>query len=313
MSETRKSLLVVRYFFFSSRRRHTRSLCDWSSDVCSSDLFSLLFSRIGPPGTGAPGGSAHARISWGTLVDAATAAAALRPAVLKKLRRFSMAGILLHIEDLKFQILNLKFKNLALSLTATRSPAPPPEAERCSRSPGPASCVQQWMFPSAAACPLPGRMRTRSGRASRRREPQDRQSRDCAGLPRSRSAARTPDRRSFASRRMRERPGPNPAGHSSGSGRTPASPYWSPPSAQGGGWKHYSLRGHACARRRALCALPPRPRHRLQSRHSRKTARAEHSYPYSRFRDVQANRPWIARPVGPEKPRDHRAVGGPAP
>src|SRR5438034_7437934 len=27
-----------RCFFFSSRRRHTRSLCDWSSDVCSSDL-----------------------------------------------------------------------------------------------------------------------------------------------------------------------------------------------------------------------------------------------------------------------------------
>src|SRR5947207_11985784 len=26
-------------FFFSSRRRHTISLCDWSSDVCSSDLF----------------------------------------------------------------------------------------------------------------------------------------------------------------------------------------------------------------------------------------------------------------------------------
>src|SRR5215211_8065493 len=25
-------------FFFSSRRRHTTSLCDWSSDVCSSDL-----------------------------------------------------------------------------------------------------------------------------------------------------------------------------------------------------------------------------------------------------------------------------------
>src|SRR5438874_7592676 len=27
-----------RLFFFSSRRRHTRSLRDWSSDVCSSDL-----------------------------------------------------------------------------------------------------------------------------------------------------------------------------------------------------------------------------------------------------------------------------------
>src|SRR5438034_3507264 len=32
-------------FFFSSRRRHTRSLCDWSSDVCSSDLLGLRESR----------------------------------------------------------------------------------------------------------------------------------------------------------------------------------------------------------------------------------------------------------------------------
>src|SRR2546430_5786066 len=29
----------VPFFFFSSRRRHTRFDCDWSSDVCSSDLF----------------------------------------------------------------------------------------------------------------------------------------------------------------------------------------------------------------------------------------------------------------------------------
>src|SRR4051812_49973783 len=28
----------VFFFFFSSRRRHTRLTCDWSSDVCSSDL-----------------------------------------------------------------------------------------------------------------------------------------------------------------------------------------------------------------------------------------------------------------------------------
>src|SRR5947199_2321327 len=27
------------FFFFSSRRRHTRCLSDWSSDVCSSDLY----------------------------------------------------------------------------------------------------------------------------------------------------------------------------------------------------------------------------------------------------------------------------------
>src|SRR5215472_3468722 len=30
--------VLVAFFFFSSRRRHTRCLSDWSSDVCSSDL-----------------------------------------------------------------------------------------------------------------------------------------------------------------------------------------------------------------------------------------------------------------------------------
>src|SRR2546421_5047183 len=37
------------YFFFSSRRRHTRSDRDWSSDVCSSDLHAacLPFHRRG--------------------------------------------------------------------------------------------------------------------------------------------------------------------------------------------------------------------------------------------------------------------------
>src|SRR5689334_23943142 len=31
-------LFLFFFFFFSSRRRHTRWNCDWSSDVCSSDL-----------------------------------------------------------------------------------------------------------------------------------------------------------------------------------------------------------------------------------------------------------------------------------
>src|SRR5947199_7981537 len=37
-------------FFFSSRRRHTRCLSDWSSDVCSSDLEQLRGDRseLGP-------------------------------------------------------------------------------------------------------------------------------------------------------------------------------------------------------------------------------------------------------------------------
>src|SRR5688572_33092786 len=39
----------VVHFFFSSRRRHTRFDCDWSSDVCSSDLFGCR-SGIGPSG-----------------------------------------------------------------------------------------------------------------------------------------------------------------------------------------------------------------------------------------------------------------------
>src|SRR5207237_6896057 len=34
------------FFFFSSRRRHTRFKCDWSSDVCSSDLPSASVSSI---------------------------------------------------------------------------------------------------------------------------------------------------------------------------------------------------------------------------------------------------------------------------
>src|SRR3712207_7240974 len=32
----------VFFFFFSSRRRHTRYWRDWSSDVCSSDLFWIV-------------------------------------------------------------------------------------------------------------------------------------------------------------------------------------------------------------------------------------------------------------------------------
>src|SRR5437660_9596004 len=36
------SNLPYYYFFFSSRRRHTRWPRDWSSDVCSSDLYCLL-------------------------------------------------------------------------------------------------------------------------------------------------------------------------------------------------------------------------------------------------------------------------------
>src|SRR5262245_64182769 len=37
---------VSLFFFFSSRRRHTRCLSDWSSDVCSSDLYVYLQNTV---------------------------------------------------------------------------------------------------------------------------------------------------------------------------------------------------------------------------------------------------------------------------
>src|SRR5438309_3883728 len=40
------------FFFFSSRRRHTRWNCDWSSDVCSSDLHVADVPGRHHPGTG---------------------------------------------------------------------------------------------------------------------------------------------------------------------------------------------------------------------------------------------------------------------
>src|SRR5215204_3535128 len=49
------------FFFFSSRRRHTISLCDWSSDMCSSDLtpqatpvaarLAPVWTQVGPEGS----------------------------------------------------------------------------------------------------------------------------------------------------------------------------------------------------------------------------------------------------------------------
>src|SRR6266571_6857869 len=49
----------VFFFFFSSRRRHTRLTCDWSSDVCSSDLTAVPpFPAAPSPGRTAVSGGA---------------------------------------------------------------------------------------------------------------------------------------------------------------------------------------------------------------------------------------------------------------
>src|ERR1039458_10444218 len=57
-------------FFFSSRRRHTRCLSDWSSDVCSSDLYCSLIRR-------APCGILRVGAGDGRLLDANAALAGM--------------------------------------------------------------------------------------------------------------------------------------------------------------------------------------------------------------------------------------------
>src|SRR5690242_21158387 len=59
------------FFFFSSRRRHTRLTCDWSSDVCSSDL-----ARPRRPAPRRRGRCLRAPARWSRTVAAATTAAA---------------------------------------------------------------------------------------------------------------------------------------------------------------------------------------------------------------------------------------------
>src|SRR5256886_12036201 len=58
-------------FFFSSRRRHTRFDCDWSSDVCSSDLTLELVGRGVPGGVGFDPGSHEADFQAERLVGVA--------------------------------------------------------------------------------------------------------------------------------------------------------------------------------------------------------------------------------------------------
>src|SRR5262245_63645341 len=67
-------LLFLSFFFFSSRRRHTRCLSDWSSDVCSSDLAGCGPAEIARYATGGstcsvrPSG--HDRLRWSASIVA---------------------------------------------------------------------------------------------------------------------------------------------------------------------------------------------------------------------------------------------------
>src|SRR5207248_5535624 len=72
------------YFFFSSRRRHTRSYGDWSSDVCSSDL---SFKTNRPPispwprsGRKSPAQSPSCARSWAETIRSSSTTNGCKPA-----------------------------------------------------------------------------------------------------------------------------------------------------------------------------------------------------------------------------------------
>src|SRR5258706_5650686 len=76
------AVVISFVFFFSSRRRHTRLVSDWSSDVCSSDLPA---SRAAPPPRGArrdPGNRTVVPAGGGAARDAGNPAEALEGARL---------------------------------------------------------------------------------------------------------------------------------------------------------------------------------------------------------------------------------------
>src|SRR5689334_23642075 len=69
-----KAFFLSVFFFFSSRRRHTRWNCDWSSDVCSSDLGEAAAGVVGvgrapPVLVLAPGHAAALVVAVGALVE----------------------------------------------------------------------------------------------------------------------------------------------------------------------------------------------------------------------------------------------------
>src|SRR5438045_9606534 len=68
------SRLTSSLVFFSSRRRHTRCLSDWSSDVCSSDLNGVITATS----------DASKKVTYGELVGGKKLSLALNPNAKRK-------------------------------------------------------------------------------------------------------------------------------------------------------------------------------------------------------------------------------------
>src|SRR5258705_9852813 len=82
--------IFICFFFFSSRRRHTRCLSDWSSDVCSSDLdtsapAACARAADAPHARGSAGGRAGVELRAAAPVLAQSASHVTRRRVLSEL------------------------------------------------------------------------------------------------------------------------------------------------------------------------------------------------------------------------------------
>src|SRR5438132_5752885 len=105
-------MILFIYFFFSSRRRHTRSLCDWSSDVCSSDLKECRCERPTQHGTlSSPGparfAAAARALSFGPLPPSPFPARPREPALERDGRTDESGGILLTGGSVTREVLRL--------------------------------------------------------------------------------------------------------------------------------------------------------------------------------------------------------------
>src|SRR6266480_4693250 len=136
-------ILYFFFFFFSSRRRHTRLTCDWSSDVCSSDL------NDGRPVLSTGGSSSGAGTAanlWTANVGTDTAGSVVNPAALTMLvgirpttGRISRHGIIpIKLDQDTAGPMARTVTDAAILLGALESPAPDPNDPATTRCTPPA-------------------------------------------------------------------------------------------------------------------------------------------------------------------------------
>src|SRR5207249_2265815 len=102
------------FFFFSSRRRHTRSKRDWSSDVCSSDLVTLVWGLRERP--------MLLVVAWSALLVASLLGFAVIPASLSSARPDERAAT---DRDTALAGERQRLEGLAFGLTTLTDSAPP--------------------------------------------------------------------------------------------------------------------------------------------------------------------------------------------